>query len=114
MDRFAHCKSGLEVLEVGRQVIKEFAPWEHHFLDDLDYVHEDRFEWLVGRIAPTVRQPFGILPSGKLLMPLGDTAVTFDPSGGQGATRRVAAPASRRMPSSRAGSSRSTCLGCAR
>jgi hypothetical protein len=84
MDIFSGCKSGAEVLEAGKKVIKDMAPWEHHLMDDMEYVHEDKHGWLVGKFPPTVREPYGRLPSGKLLMPIGDTAITFDPIGGQG------------------------------
>ena len=84
MDIFLGCKSGVEVLEAGKRVIRQMSPWEHHLLDDMEYVHEDPHGWLVGKFAPTVREPFGRLPGGKLLMPIGDTAITFDPIGGQG------------------------------
>jgi hypothetical protein len=84
MDIFMDCKSGAEVLERGKKVIRDLAPWERHLLDDMEYVHDDPFGWLVGKFAPTVREPYGVLPSGGLLMPIGDTAITFDPIGGQG------------------------------
>ena len=50
----------------------------------MEYVSEDPLAWLVGAFAPSVRSAFGTLPCGDLLMPLGDTAITFDPIGGQG------------------------------
>ncbi len=84
MDRFGACKSGEEVTAQARDIIREFAPWEHHVVDDIEFVGEDRFGWLTGRFAPTVRRPFGRLPSGGLVMSVGDTAITFDPVCGQG------------------------------
>jgi 2-polyprenyl-6-methoxyphenol hydroxylase-like FAD-dependent oxidoreductase len=84
LDRFNGSKSGEEVTEHARDIIREFAPWEHHLVDDIAYVDEDPHGWLVGRFAPTVRMPFGRLPSGGLVMPIGDTAITFDPICGQG------------------------------
>lgn len=84
LDRFGGSKSGEEVTEHARDIIREFAPWEHHIADDIEYVSEDRHGWLVGRFAPMVRKPFGRLPSGGLIMPVGDTAITFDPICGQG------------------------------
>ena len=36
-------------------------------------------------LAPTVRKPVGRLPSGRIVTPLGDTAMALDPIGGQGA-----------------------------
>jgi 2-polyprenyl-6-methoxyphenol hydroxylase-like FAD-dependent oxidoreductase len=40
---------------------------------------------LAGRITPVVRHPVGTLPSGAKVLAMGDTAVTNDPVGGQGA-----------------------------
>ncbi|SHG36167.1 2-polyprenyl-6-methoxyphenol hydroxylase [Kaistia soli DSM 19436] len=84
LDRFAGARSGEEVTQHARDIIREFAPWEHHMVDDMEYVSEDPHGWLVGRFAPMVRRPFGRLPSGGLIMPVGDTAITFDPICGQG------------------------------
>jgi Styrene monooxygenase A putative substrate binding domain len=84
MDRFMGAKSGVEVTERAKQIIRDFAPWEHHIVDDIAYVEEDPHGWLVGRFAPQVKKPFGRLPSGGLVMPVGDTAITFDPLCGQG------------------------------
>ena len=84
LDRFGDCTSGEEVTAQARDIIRDFAPWEHDVVDDVEYVAEDRFGWLKGRFPPTVRRPFGRLPSGGLVMPVGDTAITFDPVCGQG------------------------------
>lgn len=83
-DRFNGLTSGEEVTEVAKDIMRKHAPWERHFADDVEYVSEDRHGWLTGRFAPVVRQPFGRLPSGGLVMPVGDTAITFDPVCGQG------------------------------
>jgi 2-polyprenyl-6-methoxyphenol hydroxylase-like FAD-dependent oxidoreductase len=83
-DRFNGLKSGEEVTDVATDIMRKHAPWERHFVDDVEYVSEDRHGWLVGRFPPTVRQAFGRLPSGGLVMPVGDTAITFDPICGQG------------------------------
>lgn len=83
-DRFGGLKSGEEVTEVAKDIMRQHAPWERHFVDDVEYVSEDPHGWLVGRFPPMVRQPFGRLPSGGLIMPVGDTAITFDPICGQG------------------------------
>lgn len=83
-DRFNGLKSGEEVTEVAKDIMRQHAPWERHFADDVEYVSEDRHGWLTGRFPPSVRQAFGRLPSGGLVMPVGDTAITFDPICGQG------------------------------
>jgi hypothetical protein len=84
-DRFADARSGKEVVQISHGLIQAYAPWEWDTVKDMKYVETDEHGWLVGRFAPTVRRPFGRLPSGALLMPLGDTAIAFDPIGGQGA-----------------------------
>ena len=83
MDRFEGAKSGAEILERGKSVIKDLCPWEHDILDDMAPI-EDPYGWVAGRFPPTVREPYGTLPSGAKVIPVGDTAVTFDPIGGQG------------------------------
>lgn len=83
-DRFNGLTSGEEVTDVAKDIMRQHAPWERHFADDVEYVSEDRHGWLTGRFAPSVRQAFGRLPSGGLVMPVGDTAITFDPICGQG------------------------------
>jgi 2-polyprenyl-6-methoxyphenol hydroxylase-like FAD-dependent oxidoreductase len=40
---------------------------------------------VTGRVTPVVRNPVGTLPSGAKVLAMGDTAVTNDPVGGQGA-----------------------------
>ena len=84
MDRFRDCKSGAEVTKVACDVVRETAPWEAHIADDMEYVHEDPNAWVTGQFTPTVRQGFGKLPSGGYVIPVGDTAITFDPICGQG------------------------------
>jgi hypothetical protein len=84
-DCFSDAKSGEEVVRTSRGLIQAYAPWEWGSVENMTYIEDDAHGWLVGRFSPTVRKPFGRLPSGALLMPLGDTAITFDPIGGQGA-----------------------------
>jgi len=83
-DRFNGLKSGEEVTDVAKDIMRKHTPWERHFVDDVEYISEDPHGWLVGRLTPTVREAFGRLPSGGLVMAVGDTAITFDPICGQG------------------------------
>lgn len=83
-DRFGSVRSGEEATGIFKEIAEAYAPWERHFLDDVEYVSEDPHGWLAGRFTPGVRKPFGRLPSGGLIMPIGDTAITFDPICGQG------------------------------
>ncbi|WP_224361540.1 styrene monooxygenase/indole monooxygenase family protein [Hyalangium versicolor] len=83
MDRFGGLKDGESVLEVAKQVVKEFVPWDYKWLKDAEL--SDKHGWQVGRVTPTVRKPVGRLPSGRLVTPVGDTAMALDPIAGQGA-----------------------------
>ena len=83
LDRFGDCKSGEQAVELYKQIIKEVIPWDYDWAKDMQLA--DPNGWLVGRFAPTVRKPVGRLPSGRIVTPLGDTAMALDPVGGQGA-----------------------------
>jgi hypothetical protein len=85
MDAFGEAQNGEQVVEIAKRVIKELVPWDWEVVREMELAGNDRFSWLKGRLAPTVRKAFGKLPSGRLVAPLGDTAMLFDPIGGQGA-----------------------------
>lgn len=86
LDRFGDCRSGTDVVNAACDIIRLTSPHEVHIADDMVYVGEDidPHAWLVGRFAPIVRHAFGKLPSGGYVIPVGDTAITFDPICGQG------------------------------
>lgn len=83
MDRFEGAKSAEEVLAIGKQLIRQFLPWDYDWAKKAEV--SDPNAWQVGKFAPTVRKPVGRLPSGRVVTPLGDTAISLDPIGGQGA-----------------------------
>ena len=83
LDRFAGCKSGEQAVAIYKDIIKELIPWDYEWAKDMQLA--DANGWLVGSFAPTVRKPVGRLPSGRIVTPLGDTAMALDPVGGQGA-----------------------------
>jgi 2-polyprenyl-6-methoxyphenol hydroxylase-like FAD-dependent oxidoreductase len=83
MDRFGAAQDGEEMLAIARQLVAEFAPWERGRLDGARLT--DPLAWQKGAITPTVRRPVGHLPSGRLVMGLGDTLILNDPIAGQGA-----------------------------
>ena len=87
MDRFDGCKSGAEAVEMTRTVVRELIPWDAAWVDDIELA--DRNGWLTGAVTPTIREPVGRLPSGRIAMPLGDTAMSLDPIAGQGANLGV-------------------------
>lgn len=69
--------------ETGRKLLRAHYPWQAELLDDARPVGPT--ESLRGGITPVVRHPVGTLPSGAKVLAMGDTAVTNDPIGGQGA-----------------------------
>ena len=84
MDRFVgQVKTGEETGEIAKAVIRDLAPWDYEHVKDA--VLTDELAWLTGKFPPTVRNPVGKLPSGKVVMALGDTAITYDPIVAQGA-----------------------------
>jgi len=83
LDRFEGATSGEQVLQIGKQLIREFAPWDYNWFKGAQL--SDPLGWLVGKFAPTVRVPVGKLPSGRVVTAVGDAAMTLDPIGGQGA-----------------------------
>jgi 2-polyprenyl-6-methoxyphenol hydroxylase-like FAD-dependent oxidoreductase len=83
MDRFDGCTTGEQAVAMARTVIRELMPWEAAWAADIELADPDG--WLVGSVTPAVREPVGRLPSGRVVMPLGDTAISLDPIGGQGA-----------------------------
>jgi Styrene monooxygenase A putative substrate binding domain len=82
-DRFRDCKSGDEVLERMRTLIREYMPWDEEVFAHAEVCDENA--WLVGDFTPEVRQVVATLPSGRQVMAIGDTAHSLDPIGGQGA-----------------------------
>ena len=82
-DKFRNYKSGEEVVNIAKTLFKEFIPWDYEWFKNAELA--DEHSWLVGTVTQCVKNPVSILPSGKPVMALGDTAVTLDPAGGQGA-----------------------------
>lgn len=82
-DRFRGLADGRAVLDVARDLYRDLIPWDAPFLDGVELA--DEHGWLLGSVTPTVRSPVGRLPSGRVVTAVGDTAVTLDPVGGQGA-----------------------------
>lgn len=83
MDRFDGCRSGDDVVATAKAIIQELAPWDAPWAKHVELA--DRHAWLVGEVTPTVREPVGRLPSGRVVMPIGDAAISLDPIGAQGA-----------------------------
>ncbi len=84
MDKFGACTNAQEAVEAAKSVIADIGAFEYDDVKGMTAVEDDPYCWLKGKFAPTVRNAFGRLPSGGLVMPIGDTAITYDPIGGQG------------------------------
>jgi hypothetical protein len=82
-DRFQGARSGHDVLRIAKDVIREMMPWDYPWIENATLADEN--SWLTGAIAPTVRDPVGVVPSGRPVVPLGDAFMSFDPLGAQGA-----------------------------
>ena len=83
LDRFDGLESAQEALDVSKQIYKELFPWNYSWIRDAEV--SDELSWLTGAVVPTVREPVARLSSGHLVCAVGDTAMTLDPIGGQGA-----------------------------
>lgn len=83
MDQFSRVQSGAELLETAKKVIQQLKPDYYNVIKDLQLVDDQA--WLRGAITPTVRQPVGRLPSGAVVMGMGDVVLLHDPIAGQGA-----------------------------
>jgi hypothetical protein len=83
LDRFGALENGEHAVRTALDVLREVAPWDYEWFKDGEL--PDEHAWLAGRVNPIVRDVVGTLPSGRIVMALGDTAHTLDPIGGQGA-----------------------------
>ena len=83
LDCMADVRSAADANVAMKNLIKTFAPYEWPHVQAMRPVAGDEQAWLKGAFAPTVRAASARLPGG-LVIPVGDTAITFDPIGGQG------------------------------
>ena len=84
LDRFAEVGSAEAAVAAAKAVIREFAPFEYDYIEGMRALDDDPNSWLKGRFPPTVRAAFGKTDSGGTVVPIGDSAILFDPIGGQG------------------------------
>ncbi|PLZ96513.1 oxygenase [Fischerella thermalis CCMEE 5268] len=83
MDQFSQVQSGQELLEMSKKVIQQLRPCDYETVKDMELVDEQA--WVQGAITPVVRQPVGHLPSGAIVMGIGDAVILHDPLAAQGA-----------------------------
>lgn len=87
LDKFGRAQTGGEALWIAKKVVSELFPWSGAWIREMDLA--DPLGWLTGKVAPTVRKPVAVLPSGRAVAALGDTAISFDPIAAQGANSGV-------------------------
>lgn len=82
MDCWGDVQSPVQHLARSREILQKFLPWEARRCDKVELTDDNGI--LAGRFAPTVRKPVGRLPSGRIVMGMGDTVLLNDPITGQG------------------------------
>jgi len=82
MDRFQNLKDPKAHLELGKQILKEFLPWEAERSQKVKLIDEQAT--LSGRYTPVIREPIAKMPCGKYVLGMADTVVLNDPIAGQG------------------------------
>lgn len=87
LDRFRDLKSGESVLAALKAAVGELFPWDEPFVRNMQLA--DPNGWLTGQVVPTIRRASAVLPSGKAIAALGDTAISYDPIAAQGANSGV-------------------------
>lgn len=83
MDRWDSVSSPEAHLAESQRILERFFPWEADRCRGVRLT--DAGGILRGRVTPTVRHPVGALPSGALVLGIGDAVVLNDPVTGQGA-----------------------------
>lgn len=82
MDCWADVKTPQQHLQRSLEILGRLLPWEAERCRDVRLTDDHGI--LAGRFAPTVRRPVGRLPSGRLVLGMGDAVVVNDPITGQG------------------------------
>ncbi len=82
MDCWGDVTTPDEHLAKSKWILETFMPWEAERCADVELT--DRNGILAGRFPPTVRKPVAELPSGRLVLGLGDAIMLNDPITGQG------------------------------
>jgi len=89
MDCWRDVKTPAEHLAKSKDILSTFLPWEADRCRTIELTDEDGI--LAGRFPPTVRKPVGTLPSGALVLGMGDAVCLNDPITGQGANNAAKA-----------------------
>jgi hypothetical protein len=82
MDCWSDVKTPQEHLARSKEILEKFLPWEAARCQNITLTDDNGI--LAGRFAPTTRKPVGTLPSGRIVMGMGDAVLLNDPITGQG------------------------------
>lgn len=82
LDRFKDAQSPQDHFDRSISFLNEFLPWEADRARNCELT--DAQGYLAGSFPPTVRKPVLTLPSGNLVLGMGDAVVVNDPITGQG------------------------------
>lgn len=88
MDRWAEASDAASMLDLTKRTFAEFFPWDLERVNDARLADDNA--WLCGAVPPRVRKPVATLPSGRIVMGMGDVIVLNDPCTGQGANNASA------------------------
>jgi hypothetical protein len=91
MDCWGDVRTPAEHLAHSKRILETFFPWEAERCRAIELT--DAGGILTGRFAPTVREPVGVLPSGRPVLGMGDAVVLNDPITGQGSGNAAKAAA---------------------
>ncbi len=87
MDVFDGVTDSAQHLALCQEQLRRFFPWSAGMAEGAE--PGGPLAMLTGRITPVVRHGVGTLPTGQHVLAMGDTAITNDPIGGQGANNAV-------------------------
>jgi len=82
MDCWKDVKTPEEHLAKSKWILDTFLPWEAERCQNIQLTDDNGI--LAGSFAPTVRKPIGKLPSGAIVLGMGDAVCLNDPITGQG------------------------------
>ena len=82
MDCWAEVKTPAEHLQRSKEILNKFMPWDGDRCRNAELTDDNGI--LAGRFPPSVRKPVCKLPSGRLVLGMGDVVATNDPITGQG------------------------------
>jgi hypothetical protein len=82
MDCWDEVTTPEEHLARSKRIVSRYLPWEAGRVSDAHLTDDNGV--LAGRFAPTVRDPVGVLPSGRHVLGVSDVVVLNDPITGQG------------------------------